>query len=162
MEDPSIYADESYVPDGAPEKVSLISPVKYTAGEGISVMQTGDRVHFSLTDEVRANLARAAAAFADVSRAASSRRAKVAACVPFVMPSPFPIPTQNAARLFWWLDATVTGSREAPVPVNLDHLDLTGDVRQHPARALTTTGRTMAGDQVGHIAAASIRSTTMR
>ena len=26
--------------------------------------------------------------------------------VPYVMPSPFPIPTQNAARLFWWLDAT--------------------------------------------------------
>src|SRR5450631_361371 len=26
--------------------------------------------------------------------------------VPFKLPSKFPIPTQNAARLFWWLDAT--------------------------------------------------------
>jgi 2-hydroxychromene-2-carboxylate isomerase len=25
--------------------------------------------------------------------------------VPFVIPEKFPIPTQNAARLFWWLDA---------------------------------------------------------
>ena len=25
--------------------------------------------------------------------------------VPFTMPQTFPIPTQNAARLFWWLDA---------------------------------------------------------
>lgn len=26
--------------------------------------------------------------------------------VPFVMPQKFPIPTQNAARVFWWLQAT--------------------------------------------------------
>lgn len=25
--------------------------------------------------------------------------------VPFVLPDPFPIPTQNAARIFWWLHA---------------------------------------------------------
>ena len=26
--------------------------------------------------------------------------------VPYVQPMPFPIPTQNAARIFWWLDDT--------------------------------------------------------
>jgi len=33
-----------------------------------------------------------------------ARSARMAG-VPMVMPSPFPISTQNAARLFWWLDA---------------------------------------------------------
>lgn len=39
--------------------------------------------------------------------------------VPFEMPSPFPIPTQNAARVFWWLherqgaDAAATWTRSA-------------------------------------------------
>ena len=62
MEAPEPYADKEFVPDGYPERVSLVSPLKYTAGNGIAVVQTGDRVHFSLTDEVRASLARAAAA----------------------------------------------------------------------------------------------------
>jgi 2-hydroxychromene-2-carboxylate isomerase len=26
--------------------------------------------------------------------------------VPFALPDPFPIPTQNAARVFWWLDSS--------------------------------------------------------
>ncbi len=29
--------------------------------------------------------------------------------VPFSMPTPFPIPTQNAARVFWWLNAQDEG-----------------------------------------------------
>lgn len=32
--------------------------------------------------------------------------------VPFVMPDPFPIPTQNAARVYWWLNDT-RGATEA-------------------------------------------------
>jgi 2-hydroxychromene-2-carboxylate isomerase len=28
--------------------------------------------------------------------------------LPFVMPDPFPIPTQNAARVFWWLNDTAS------------------------------------------------------
>ena len=30
--------------------------------------------------------------------------------VPFTMPEPFPIPTQNAARVFWWLAGTGQGN----------------------------------------------------
>ncbi len=62
MEAPESYADKEFVPDGYPERISLVTPLKYTAGNGVAVIQTGDRVHFSLTDEVRASLARAAAA----------------------------------------------------------------------------------------------------
>ena len=31
--------------------------------------------------------------------------------LPYVMPAKFPIPTQNAARVFWWLDGTVGPER---------------------------------------------------
>ncbi len=33
--------------------------------------------------------------------------------VPFVQPDPFPIPTQNAARIFWWLHAQDAASATA-------------------------------------------------
>lgn len=58
--------------------------------------------------------------------------------VPYTNPEPFPIPTQNAARVFWWLNDTQSPEAAAAWSRAAQRAYFTRNVPLHDAQALAT------------------------